>query len=118
MKKRYFHIILILFILSPFINISAQTRIDSMKQVIPSLSNQKKAVILNQLGYQYINYDPDYNEDSCLKYSNLALNLSKKIKNKYQESDALRTIGIAISYQQKYESSLTYFYSATYRVYQ
>lgn len=112
MKKRCFHIILILFILSPFVNISAQTSLDSMKQVIPSLSNQKKVILLNDLGYNYIDFDDAYNEDSSLKYSNLALNLSKKIKNRFQESEALRTLGIVALNQQKYDSSLTYFNSA------
>ena len=72
MKKRHCYIILFFFTLLPFINLSAQTRIESSKTALPYLNNQEKTSLLNDIGFYYIDSDEDYDEDSSLKYSYLA----------------------------------------------
>lgn len=111
MKIKYSLLINILILFSAS-NLIAQTKIDSAKASLASLNNQEKIIRLEEIGKYYIESNIDYNNDSSLKYSFLALNLAKQTKNKIQESRALRTIGMAILYQQEYDSSLTYFYSA------
>ncbi|MFC2096509.1 tetratricopeptide repeat protein [Bacteroidota bacterium] len=110
MNKKIILILLIVYSFTSFA--SAQTKIDSLKTILPTLNNQEKVKFLNHIGYIYFDSDKYYNEDSCIKYSLLAINLSKKIKNKFQESKAKRSLGTILQYKQQYDSSIYYFSSA------
>lgn len=81
----------------------SQSSIDSIKSILPSLSNEEKTEYLNRIGYYYVN-----NYDSCIKYSLLSYNISKKIRNNYQIARSLRNIGFAKIYKSEFDSSLFY----------
>ena len=106
MIKRLLFIFVFVTCLTNFI--SAQTKIDSLKIKLNTIKTSETIVILDSIADLYLKnyyFDPD----SCLKYANLELELSKKIKNKYYQSKALLHIGSAKKDQQKYDSSLIFY---------
>jgi len=110
MKKLLEHILLYAFILLQTSIVSAQNKVDSVKLIIHTLDNQQKIKALNDISNYYLNID--YNVDSCLKYSQISLELSRYIKNNYLTSLALRNIGITYYYEQKFDTSITIFQQA------
>lgn len=110
MKQRFIFLLFIqLYLISV---VCAQSKIDSLLEILPDVSYQEKVMIQNDIAHFFLESNLYYDNDSSLKYSQLALNLAKQLKNKHEESRAIQNIGIAILYQQLYDSSLTYFYSA------
>lgn len=100
-------IFLIPFILCSLI-IFSQTRIDTLEKKLKTAEGEEKIIILIDLSEQYLS-DEFYNNEKCLELSNQALTLSKKLKNKNNEAIALKYIGFAYYYQQKYDTSIFIF---------
>jgi len=110
MKKLLEHILLYVFILLQVSIVSAQNKVDSVKAILNTLDKQQRINALNDISNYYLNVD--YNVDSCLKYAQISLELSKNIKNNYLTSLALRNIGITYYYEQKFDTSITIFRQA------
>ena len=111
MKNKTLHILITLIFLVLSQNLLSQTYLDSLKNSLNNkdINESEKVKLLNEIGYYYLESDTDYDNDSILRYSNLALDLSKKLKNSYNEALALKNIGFAFYYQQAFDTSLHIF---------
>ncbi len=110
MKQRFIFLLFTqLYLISA---VCAQSKLDSVKNIINSLEKTEKLITLNYIGYEYINSNTEYDIDSSKKYSSQALKLSRSLKSKFEESKAQRTLGIIMLDEQKYDSSLFYLNSA------
>jgi len=109
--KRYLIIFLLIIFTTTVVN--AQSNLDSLKGILKNdLPELQIVIIYNTIAKNYTNPTDDYNPDSSIKYSKLALNLSRKINEKYGEANALRNIGLSVLNQSKYDSSLIFLNSA------
>src|SRR5215831_5388265 len=76
-------------------------KIDSLKKVLPSLSNTARVDCLNQLGSTY----QDIQTDSALFYSNQALNESNSIQYAEGVSEASFAIGLSSGERGDYKTA-------------
>ena len=112
MKTKTLQILFFLILVIFTQNLLSQSKLDSLIAILPNADDQEKTIIYNEIGYIYIDSDDFYNEDSCLKYSNLALDFSLKVKSKFGEALALKNIGTAYYYQQAFDTSIFLFNKA------
>jgi tetratricopeptide (TPR) repeat protein len=103
-------ILLLLLVFSQ--SLFAQKKLEELKLKVQNATDEEKAKILNDIGYYYIDSEIDYDNDSSLKYANLALSISRKTKNYYQEAFALKSIGFAYYYQQNFDTCIVIFNKA------
>ncbi len=82
-----------------------QNRIDSLKNIINNVSNNKKIEILIELSDAYVSISLD----TSLYYANKAYKLAKEANDKKNEAEALKKIGIVNYYQSENEKSIEYF---------
>jgi len=86
----------------------SQISIDSLKLLLNTVSEEKKAEVLNKI----VNEDAENNPDRGLIYSNLALELSEKYDIKNQIPESYRQIGRSLVFLEKYDSALVIFEKA------
>src|SRR3989339_876358 len=104
LKSTLYTITLLLFSLT----LLSQTRIDTLEKKLKTAEGKEKINILINLSEQFLS-DEFYNNEKCLDLSNQALDLSRKLENKNNEAIALKYIGFAYYYQQKYDTSIIIF---------
>ncbi len=79
--KRYFFYILLIVLIRPNVLFSQnQTIIDSLKSILPELSNERKLDILIELSKEYSENSPDSFETYALRANKLATELNNKTK--------------------------------------
>ena len=109
MKKSIFIVLLI--VLLPFFSAGDKTinqEIEILKQKLQKVEGRAKVDVLNDLAYVIYTQSPE----KCIKYGNLALELSKKIKYPNGEASALRRVGVGYIYLGKYEKALRHIQDA------
>ncbi|MBE9467331.1 MAG: tetratricopeptide repeat protein [Bacteroidetes bacterium] len=99
-----FTLILFICIISTY-KIFANTTIDSLKNKLKTTENKEKIKILNDLSFKYC----FINEDSTLKYSKEAIQLSDKICYSLGKARSLKNIGILYYFKSDFEKSLSYY---------
>ena len=82
--------------------------IDSLKSARIGASQLEKAIILNQLGWEYRLYNPD----STLYFCSQALKIAESIENHKIATSALSFSGIAYGYKGEYSSAFVSFNDA------
>ena len=89
-------------------NSSAQTKTDSLKQLIPSSQNKELADLYNQISWEFRNA----NSDSTVHYANLANQLSTSIGYDDGTIQSLNYLGIGYRNQSNYSKAFEYFVEA------
>lgn len=93
------------------LNLFSQSKIDSLENRLKTAEGEERVKLLIDLGTKHLD-DNTYDTKNCIKYSNEAFELSKKLKNKFFEAFSLKLIGVAFFYEQQYDTSIHYFNSA------
>ncbi len=100
---RHFIILLLSIFLTSNISYSIEVNeLDSLKNLLSTSINDSTPKILNEIGTHYFRRNPD----SCLKYSNLAITLSREFKIQSEEAKAYKNIGIMHFFKGDNDNSL------------
>ena len=99
---------LIVFLQFSFIMSSQTSVIDSLKRVLDTIADEKKAEIYNEISSSY----KFTNIDSSLFYAQKAVVASKKNNSPYQKAVAYKNIGHCFIDKMKKDSSILYFNKA------
>jgi tetratricopeptide (TPR) repeat protein len=103
MKSKYIIILLLLF---SFTAIGQQKEIDSLKALLKTnLDDSTRVRKLNELGFMYHISNPD----TTFILTREALELAKKIDNKYGEAECYNVLGAAYNVNSNYPEGLKYF---------
>ncbi len=101
--KYYFSVFLLIFF--PVV-LSAQTPVlDSLKQVLDTIAENKKAEIYNLLFDAVQHYTK---EDTSIVFAKKALKYSEKFQNEYQKALSLKNIGYFYLTKSKYDSAFVF----------
>lgn len=100
--KRCGSFLFLLFLLLPFLVLAQSSRIDSLKAKNKSSNDSE---LLNKISDAYIGLNPD----SAEAYAYKALELSRRQKNKRQEAEALKNLGMAVSKKGEEEEAIKIF---------
>ena len=96
------------FILISILLISENAKIDSLNNVLKSVSEEKQVTILNQLSISYRKVNLEKSYEYCLQ----AFELADKFKNNPEKYIALNSIGNYFRQNREYEKSIQYYQSA------
>ncbi|MCK4345541.1 MAG: tetratricopeptide repeat protein [Bacteroidales bacterium] len=106
MQKQLFIIIIhCIFFIANCALVGAQSKIDSLKNVLKIAKDTNKVIILNNLAIEY----REVNTDTAMKYATEGLDLGKKIGFYRQIAKSYHNIGIIYREQGKYIKALEYF---------
>ncbi len=105
MKKKIFTLIAILMIAVPTASFSEKTidqKIADLEKKLPTVSGKEKIEVLNELAYEYL----DQSAETCIKYANQALKLSRKLNHRKGEATALKYISDCYRIMGNHEKAL------------
>lgn len=88
--------------------ISENAKIDSLKNVLKNVSEEKQVTILNELANSYRKVNIEKSYEYCLQ----AFELADKFKNNPEKYKALNSFGYYFLYKREYEKSIEYFQQA------
>lgn len=102
--KRVLIFIFLLLILPIFLN-GTNSKIDSLIQILPELSDKKK---LNTY-FDLVDFYQDADPQKSIFYGNKALHLAEKFDDKVKKSNLLSRVGVAYEYLGNFSKALEYY---------
>lgn len=106
MQNRLSKVLFLLFFLSSYLSFAQQSKIDSLKRLLPTSKDTAYTKLLIDIAWQYRNIQ----SDSAEKYAKNALNLAEKAQKPYLTALATQYLGVVAQSKGRYAESLELYF--------